>query len=197
MGPPIHMSMIRFESKHKHLKDLVKQNNNFQNILLSIAMKHQEKLVAVKNSFQDKSETGAQKKVNNVDFLKFKNIPQFQFADSSTIKTTKWFLFNGYRYKQGILISYNNFLNEIRDILLVHDEIYFVCVQHEIVEFNTFLNSFQIRQRETDPLTLVQFYALKNKKPYSKKNLDNHIFVLAETLDLRSSIDLSKYHFIQ
>lgn len=169
MGPPIHMSMIRFESKHKHLKDLVKQNNNFQNILLSIAMKHQEKLVAVKNSFQDKSETGAQKKVNNVDFLKFKNIPQFQFADSSTIKTTKWFLFNGYRYKQGILISYNNFLNEIRDILLVHDEIYFVCVQHEIVEFNTFLNSFQIRQRETDPLTLVQFYALKNKKPYSKK----------------------------
>lgn len=42
MRPLKHMSMMRFESKHKTFKDFGKKNNNFLNINKSLAMKHQQ-----------------------------------------------------------------------------------------------------------------------------------------------------------
>lgn len=191
MGPPIHMSMIRFESKHKQLKDFVRNSYNFQNILFSIASSHQEELVLVSNSFNDKSESSAQINLSNMDFANYSNIPQFEFIDRLEIKTMKWYSFNGYRYKKGILVSQNNFLNEIRNIIIARGEIYFICVKHEITTMNVFLNSFQIHDPDPGVFTLLKFADLSNRKPYAKKIIGNEIFVLAETLDLKSSIDLA------
>lgn len=191
MGPPVHMSMIRFESKHKHLKDLVKHTHNFQNILFSIAMKHQEKLVLVSNSYNDKSESSKHTNISNTDFTNYSNIPEFEFTDPSEVKTMKWYSFNGYRYNRGVLVSQNNILNEIHNIIMVNDKIHFICSKYEIITMDVFLNSFQIRKLEPGALTVVKFSDLNNKKPYARKIIENDIFVLAETLDLKSSIDLA------
>lgn len=53
MGPIIHMSSMRLESKHKSLKGLLNSSTNYQNIPFSIATKHQEQLAFKKNSYVD------------------------------------------------------------------------------------------------------------------------------------------------
>lgn len=42
MGPTVHQNTIRFEGKHKILKDILSRMRNFQNPCKSIAVRHQQ-----------------------------------------------------------------------------------------------------------------------------------------------------------
>lgn len=184
MGPIAHMSSIRMESKHKSLKDLQKPSANFKNVSFSIATKHQENLVFMVDTYSDNLAMGVQRTLNEVDLMNFRHI--LASYDQTKIQTIDWLKYNGYRYIRKLLISVENHLYEIHEILIINDEIFFVGSKYEVILFDIFLQSFKVQSSEQRIFELIHFLDLKNKKPFSIKRINDDKYVLDETIDLKT-----------
>lgn len=182
MGPVVHMSAIRFESKHKNLKGLVSKTSNFKNILQSLAVKHQELLLLKENTFVDQLKCGIELNLSANETRNYECI--LSSFDVMKIKKMKWFTFNGYRYKKKVLICHNHCLYEVCEILSISSEIHLICVSYDIIRFDDFTNSFQICATLPVEYELVKFDNIEIKKPWEKKQTANDLYVLADTLDL-------------
>lgn len=181
--------MMRYESKHKVFKTIADNTNNFIDINRSLALKHQELLCSNDFSYKDNVESG---KLNRApeDYISNNKHRLKKCIESGVedILETKWLNFNYYQYKKGLLILYEHFLYEIFDILCLNSRYFFMTKQWVFVEFNEFLNSFQIKPNEFADYVLIDFEALTNKKSYEVKVVDQMNFVIAENLHLRKSL---------
>lgn len=104
--------------------------------------------------------------------------------ENSHWSKVKWFTCNNSRYNKRIFILHDNILFEICEILIINDEINFMCSEYNIVGFDEFLNSYEIRKSSETDYVSISFYALVNKKPFDKKMIGNNSYILAETLIL-------------
>lgn len=181
MGPIVHMSSMKFESKHKSLKALISTSSNHQNIPFSIAMKHQERLASKKNTYADQMKTGTQTIITKSDLLKYDLLTEFRGAK---LCKTSWIEYNGIRFKENIFVITDQNLMEIREILLIDNIVHFICNVHEAQHFDTFLNSFRVHCNNRHSFKLVNLNSIKNKA-YEKKQLRNGTYMLDETLDLK------------
>lgn len=178
-GPVVFMSMMRPESKHKSLKNIMNKSNNYVNIIKSIAHKHQEILASTVNTYKNSISFG---KLSSVDSDIYKSM--FDLTNEDIFKTD-FVIFNSFKYKKEFLILFDEFLHEITEILVFEQKIYFVIKQYDFVKLDTFCNAYIIT--ETIPLKsqIIELENLLLKKPYEKKIFGGQIYVIADTLHLK------------
>lgn len=56
-----------------------------------------------------------------------------------------------------------------------------MCSEYNVVGFDEFLNSYEIRKSSEIDYVSISFYALVNKKPFDKKMIGDNSYILAET----------------
>lgn len=186
MGPLRHMWMMRFESKHKFFTDIAKVTNNFMNLQKTMAMRHQEMICLSEFSFCDniiasKKKTAVSNIVNYDQYADFlKECTEIQISQSIVVDFAR--LNNSYLYREGIMIIENSQPYEIISIINFHDIFFFICHSFDIVEFNDFYNSIEIKKGND-----LKLLKLNNQKPYEKKLSNRSIFIIAENLDVYNS----------
>lgn len=190
MGPLKYMSMMRYESKHKQLKGYAKYTNNFVNLSRTLATKHQQHSAGVKDSYVDEFEHGAPSLIDVIFEDTHKDILSTIFSSDETVYQTDWLKSNGRHYKPGLLICHSNFLFEIDRILFKNNEYFFFCHKYNFVKIDKFLNSIQIKKYEPVLYSIIKFGHLASTKLYEKKNLNNGIFIILDTLDLKNIYSL-------
>lgn len=185
MGPLIHLSMMRFEAKHKVLKDFANATKNFKNIYETLALKHQKHIIN-NSSYTDDVNYGKIVLLNETNVINILRtyIPLADDAAENFFET-KWMTFNNFKYKSGLIISDDYFLYEIFKIVLLLGEVYFVAKNLKFVEKDSY--SLSIKINETSPVkySVIEFKTLKNKKCYDKKRIEDELYVITDTLHLQ------------
>lgn len=166
MGPLKQMSMIRFESKHKTFKNFVKKTNNFMNINQSLAIKHQQMMSKSKNTYDNQISCGKKSKLTNDLNLQ----ATINILESDLIYSIKWFQYNNFKFRPGLLILHEDLLFEIEKLIIVNDEYYILCFQYDKVNFDNFLTSLKIKKTEPDRYLFIKFESLQKKLLYEEKN---------------------------
>ena len=108
-GPLIECWTIRFEAKHSFFKKVVRDANNFKNILLTLASRHQLMLayyLEMPSIFKPETETA---KVTDVclEFLDggVRLAILNRFSDVDTVGLTPSIFLNGTQYSKGMILS--------------------------------------------------------------------------------------------
>lgn len=189
MGPIKAMSMVRFEGKHKVLKAYSNQTQNFTNITKTISERHQQHICMSEQIFTDRFDHG--KRVKPVDkqfFDEHKNIFEANniSSDDELLLETPWLSYNSFKYKRGFFIFAENALFEIDKILIHSSERYLLCNRFNFIRFDSFLNSIELRRNDPVEFVLILFDALESKFVYESKKFDSKIFIILETLDLKT-----------
>lgn len=181
VGPLLHMSMIRFDAKHTHLKKIVRNTNNFRNINKTIAFKHQQWLASSENSFCDKI-THSKEKLINIDFIK-KNFNEHILShirnstDSFEINSLS---FNAYKYERHSVVSYQNKLFEIEMVLLTDSQYFFVAFELQFLGVHEFSQSLEVKKVNPLQYSLIKYTDISHKKPYCFKFVGERQFVIID-----------------
>lgn len=182
VGPLVHMSALRFETKHKELKKISKTTNNFRNINKTIANRHVERSL-MKNVYENTITHGVMRALNSQLQQKFQELLS-EFSDRK-FAHTKWLQINSHYYEPGLILKYIDFF-EILCILRNNEEFYFICSKYEYSEYDAFLNSIIIEKNTPEHLFLLEYSKLNCKKSFEKKVMDDKILLIVDCLDILS-----------
>lgn len=97
----------------------------------------------------------------------------------------RWLNYNGYKYKEGLILNHSFSFLEIFKISFDGKDYYFVSKQHQLVQFHKTSNSVQITELEPILFSFIELSKLTNKKVYEKKLIKDEIHIVADTLDLK------------
>lgn len=186
MGPLVAMSMKRFESKHKTLKEFATNTNNFVNLTKTLAIKHQQMMSMSDGNYTDNFISGKLKKVSDVFQSNHADLMREYFDLDKDIYETKSLEYNMFKYREGLFISENNFIFEIQKIIVCDSEYYFVCAQFEFVAIDSFLNSIKIEKRQPSIYAVIKFNSLSNKNVFEKQILNEEYYIVLKTMDLKN-----------
>lgn len=185
MGPVCHMSMMRFESKHKSLKNTAKRGNNFINITKTISMRNQAELVFKGFTYCDEIDCGKISRVNVSKLTEIEQEPIISILNESyTLCEIEWFKVNSFTYRKHLAILHDNVFNEISRILVLNDQYFFLCNTLKYLQFDSFTHSLILEEIDPPIQHLIPLNELNFKKPYEIKSFDQKKFVFAETLDV-------------
>lgn len=187
-GPLKAMSMIRFEANHKQLKSYAERSENFINITKTITDRHQNHLCTVDNIYTDHHEHGKRaKKIDLKFFDEWKSIFEAQnIFTSDNIFETPFLKYNIFDYRKGMLIFSEKILFEINRVLISESDYYFACNQYEYIAYDSFLNSIEIRKCDPSVMSLKKFSSIKNKTVFELNKINSKLYIILETLDLKS-----------
>lgn len=173
IGPVIHVSAIRFESKHRDIKAIVHATASRKNILKTVSIRHQLSLMR----FQ---------------YLKYKkfyvtngpeegdDVVHICFPSAQTRKTLTYIIINDVTYKTGTIIvadicDSGPCFGKIDMVFVVDDVIYFRYIPFKIIGFNYHFYAYsviaditarKIVQYESMPLRGPYLLAIKNNISY-------------------------------
>lgn len=180
-GPLCHMSALRFEMKHKELTNTMKNAVNYMNVTKSIAQKYVHSSV-FNEIFTDKIEHSKEMKLNEQSLDKYKKLlANFDLLSVTTVKNLQ---FNSDYYEKRLILKHHMNFFEIEDILKINDDFYFVCSAFERIAYNEFLVSLEIK-KSSSTLTLIKHADLTYSKTHDQKMIDNKIFILSDSLELK------------
>lgn len=189
MGPLVAMSMMRYESKHKYFKDIAKNTRNYKNINKTLALTHQSSLCVNGFTYKDFIENGKATRIDSNFVSKHKSLLIDEFAtDFTRSSETKWLRINNYHYRPGLLIIHDGFLHQVMNILLFENRHFFICKRMDVISYNCFLNSFEIKENTIE--ILIELSKLKITKSYEMKLIGSGKYVIADTLALRNELRL-------
>lgn len=186
MGPVVHMSMMRFEAKHKYFKNCVKRSCNYVNINKTLALKHQKLMCEQDNGYKDEPVTGAKKGFSEVFFELHSEIFASKNIDANDICEVGWLQSNGKRFKAGLFILTGSVVAEIIKIVDVKNNFHFFCVEYDKMGFDTYSNSYEIKQSLPIRNILVNFTELLHKISFERKRCDEKLYIIADTLDIKN-----------
>lgn len=181
MGPIAHMSMLRWEAKHQQLKKSIKGNMNFRNINKTIAMKHQKALSI--NSYKDDVVTGRMKLV--LDDSPFLN--QHFSNDNNEIFQINFLRFNNTEFIHNLLFIHDSQVFQIKNIFASKQKFFLLGQSFEVIGFNDFLNSLEIKCNETEEPKFVDIKKLSKVKTFEIKNVEGKQYIIGATVDLRKT----------
>lgn len=188
-GSLVPMSTMRYESKHKSLKQFAKAGNNFKNIPKTIATMHQQSMVACTDSYQDHYSHGLKTKLE-CDFIDFhKDILVGHLNLDADLFEVKWFTYFDFKYKSCLFVVYDGTLCEITRIIMDENDFFLVVKEYHINSFVKSLNSIKIQQKNPPTFKTIKFNDLKNQNAYEKKSLNNENYMFIDTLETKYSID--------
>lgn len=189
MGPVIHMSMMRFENKHKFFKNNIKRTSNFMNPNKSLALHHQAFICKQENTYRDDIETGAKLILTEEFFIDNARIFANNNIDTDGICEVKWLRCNGITFKKGLLVLNGFMLFEIVKILSGDDGKYkFFCKKNDVLGFDRFSNSLEIERNSSNDCILINFDKSVHKKTYECKKCLENFYLIADTLEIESII---------
>lgn len=184
VGPVDYMSTMRYEAKHKVFKKMAQKNNNFKNILNSLAFKHQRNLSEMGIScsqtiyFNQKPLSQNIMKKHYELLLSVGSVPT-DFMETASLRC------NNYEYRKGFLIIHDSILHQIQHILCVGSSFFFISKTYEVIGFDGFLNSFQISEQKDCEFSLIHFTHLKNRASYEIVCLRENEYIIEENLEFR------------
>lgn len=188
VGPLVHNSALKFEMKHKQLKDTMKNSCNFQNVPMSIANKIQKQCI-FQRSYVDLKEHSAPKIIDNKFVQKFSYLSHI-FKNANDIRYVKNMKFNSNYYEDGLILKNKEHFEEIQKILIFENEFYFVCSRYNYARFDPFLNCIEITKAIPNEWSLLKHNELEFKKTYEKIKMNNLIFIIANCLELEENLSL-------
>lgn len=183
VSPLVHNSTLRFEMKHKQLKDTIKNSCNFQNVPMSIANKIQIQST-FHRSYIDSKDHSVPKRIDNEFFQQFSYLFAQFICDANDIRYVKNMKFNSNYYEDGLILKNNHHFEEIEKILILKNDFYFVCIRFNYVRFDAFLSSIEIKKTLPIQYTLLKHNELQYKKTHDKINLNNSTFIQANNLEV-------------
>lgn len=177
VGPVVHMSTMRFEMKHKSFTNYARRSNNFINVTKSLAVNNQK--AAISNEFYHcKIFHG---KLRGSYNLRHNTL----FETSDEILVTKWLKINNNYYRKGLIVKDNDSkFYEIVEVLCQRGNFYFECEEYELIGFDLFLFSREIRKRVPVSFRVIKEKTLHVKKTFTKKIVNNKYFIMADCLDI-------------
>lgn len=180
-GPLVHMSTMKYEMKHKELTITMKNNNNFKNVTKSITEK-----IQLKNAFRDLYTDQihhTQLKAINLSH-RYSSLLN-NFANIVEIQTTKNLHFNSDYYEKGLILKHDFDYFEIEHILKINGYFYFVCYKYDRVKFDELLVCLEIKKSSLCDPHIIKHSELGYKKTHKKKLLDDKIYLLADSLEIK------------
>lgn len=103
MGPVVYMNTIRYESKHKVLKEIVNQSPNFENICKTIALRHQQNISLSDFGLKDAIKAGS-KSLLNVQDCEEDGFLTDILHNNCLVQIINFLHVNNYKYKKGFFI---------------------------------------------------------------------------------------------
>lgn len=188
MGPVIHMSMMRFENKHKYFKDHVNKSNNYININKSLASKHQQLMCKQENSYKNEITTGAHKNVCDTFINDHSDVFASQTTGKIVVQEVTWLRCNGIIFKKGLLILNESMVFEIVKILIIDNDYKFFCNKIDNLGLDTYSNSLEIKQSFPIISILISLNPSIHKQSYEYKKCDEKYYLIADTLELKKII---------
>lgn len=150
MGPVIHMSMIRYESKHKSLKNIAKRGNNFINITKTISVRSQAELVFQGFTYCDEIDCG---KISRKNLSLFNELEQHVVAqiveNNNILCEIEWFKCNNFTYRRNFAVLFENQFHEINRILVVDDRYYLLCSSFYFEQSDSFTHSLILKKKNS------------------------------------------------
>lgn len=190
MGNLKSMSMMRYESKHKSLKQIAKIGNNFKNITKTMVTMHQQTTITNKESYMDVFSNGLKTVLpkNFIDLNESMLIDRFNLNEN--LFELKWFSYFEFKYKCGLFIFVDNILCEITRILNQAKDFYFIIKEFKVVSFSKCLNSANIEPKNPSIERIVQFSELEHKQVYEKKTVNNCYYIIIDSLETQRCMNL-------
>lgn len=182
MGPVRYMTMLRYESKHKSLKEISKRANNFKNITKTISYRHQAELVYNGYTYIDNLDCG---KVSEIDTPLPKILLTSRFEKMYEVQ---WYKINNFKYRQSLAILIKNQFFSIERILLLDDKIYFLIQCLKYMDFSIFTHSIVVEKNFSIEATLIEIEKINEKRPYEMKYLNGKYFIFADTLNVTNTM---------
>lgn len=189
-GPLKNTWMMRFEAKHKVFTRLSKLTNNFKDICATLAERHQQiqfNKLCLKNTIKLSKQTLI---IKNPNFEKYHSFFQSVSMDVTKMQTLKFFKFNCFEFREGLMLINDYNIYEIIYIIHTNEKILLFCSSYNKIAFNKKLNSIQIEKySETrDTCSLIKFDDIINFQTYDKI-INNKIFIIADTLKVHSNLE--------
>lgn len=156
-GPPRYYSTMRFESKHKQFKNIIKSVNNFVNLLYSMADRHQ-KIQAyhlMSPCYFPKLEFGTRDKLSRDE----RHVAEV-ILDSTNLIFLNWVEKRGIRYHKGdfVIGSFDRgkpVFARINRVALIDREIKFLITKFESIGYDDYLCAYNIREPESSDQVLA------------------------------------------
>lgn len=182
-GPLVHMSTMKYETKHKELTATMKNSNNFQNVTKSISEK-----IQLKKVFKDLYTDQIHHTVLKVDeklTQRYNSLLISTFGNMPMVQTITNLHFNNDYYAKGLILKRNSEYFEIIHILKINGHFHFICCKYDRVEFNEFLVCLEIKKLLPETLHIIKHSELIYKKTHEKKLLDDKIYIVADSLEIK------------
>lgn len=187
MGPLIHMWTMRMECKHKIFTDVARITNNFKNLPKTMAMLHQERSFFKRNQWENKIEISKKKydirSTSNFSAFSTNFIPNFL----NNFLAFDFFKYNSIVYRPGLFIMHSKILYEIKHIVENNNDYLFLCLRHDILCFDSSLNSIKIKLAENvNGFELIYFSMLEHQETFQKHTINENSYIIADTLNVYS-----------
>lgn len=190
MGSLVPMSMLRYESKHKELKRIAKNGNNFKNVTKTIASMHQQQIATCDNSYVDDRSSGIKIPVS-IDFIQYHQsvISSYFQTKNITLNEIKWMKYFEYDYRVGFFIFDRKSLFEINKILSFENDYLFFLIEYDVISFERMLNSINVKPKIPSKYRILDFKDLDHKQVYERKLLNGECFIIIDSLETKRCID--------
>lgn len=190
VGPPIHIWMMRMDSKHKTFTDMVKRTCNFKNLTKTLAWNHQERLCMTINTFV--SNIIASKRLYKINhcsnFFKYEQILN-GISDSEIFLGHRFVIINSIQYRAGLLVYYSNKLYEIDHIFHTHNNYVLLCHPYRIIKYETLLNGIEIeKENSPDNCLNIDIDKLNLNQTFQKIISNDKFYVVASTLTVQNFV---------
>lgn len=177
-GPLVHMSTLKFETKHKEFSSFIRKKPNFINVSKSLAQGYKTK--DFNNCFQNQIETGksVRLKIDEIHKNLFNNFDLSKTYELNSLK------FNSYYYKKGLFLKDGNSFYRIEKVLLFESEYYFLCTEFTGILFDEFLNSLNIKESIPKTVRLLCLSKMSYKKSHTERRIGNSLYIISESIEI-------------
>lgn len=184
MGPPSTMWMMRYESKHRTLTDIAKKSNNSINLPKTLAYRHQETTPSPSQIFSDHILKPSKTNPFNIQKYAERIDSADTFWTSEQLESILCLTYNGYEYRDGLLIVVDNQLFEIIQVLFNGYDYFLLLELYTIGSYSQYSHSFIVAKQESANLCVKKIDDSTNVKPHKKTLCSNRIHVIASSMDV-------------
>lgn len=188
VGPVVHLSTMRYETKHKAFTDQAKLTNSFANIGQYISLRHQQSSSLTKK-YEDDVRIG---KLKLIDLLKphaYEHIVSQYFKPLADVQITSWAKINSDYYCKELFLVHEKCLFEIQEIFYFENKVFFLCTHFKVTEFDQFLNSVMITPSVPSIRKIIKHSDLNSSKSYERKFVGTNIYIINDTLEIERLIE--------
>jgi len=158
MGPLKYLSCMRFEAKHKQLKQNAKVVTSRRNPSYTLTLKHQLELTYrfIKNKgFENRFTVGIILKDAVTQLDNYNNFKNVLFQDiKENYFPVSWLNINGILYKPSMIIEIDSdgifrFFGQIQYIIINNDQyVYYIYKNVETLRFSEHIHAFEVARTE-------------------------------------------------